>query len=269
MPRTFFLLFLFWNLVSSAAALRLTATIYPLYDLARELAPEEDIRLLLPPGADPHHFEPRWEALRTLRESDLVLAVGYETWLPRSLSPEKKLLLAEGPFKNPHLWLDLARLRNFIERLSARLSLLCPARKGEIESRKRKLLARMARLEALKKELSLCRSRTVLVLGHAALEELLKGTSLKVVSLAGPHPESEVLPGDLSRALTLARRKRLPAVFLLDPAFQRYVPLFRKEGIRVLKINPGLPVWPEDRGLSFLDLLQKDLLTLKNGLCLS
>ena len=254
--------------VSPGLALRITATLYPLYDLAQKMAPPEvEIRLLIPPGADPHHFEPRLEALKALRRSDLVLAVGYEPWLPRNLPRKRLLLLAEGPLKNPHAWLDLERVQSFVERLARRLAVLCPERTAEIEIRKRGLLAQIQRLEGLKRGLSTCHTHTVLVLGHAALGELLKGTSLQVVSLAGPHPESEVLPGKLSQALALVRRQGLSTVFLLDPGFERYAPFFQREGARVLRVNPGLPFWPGEKGLSFLDLLRKDLLTLKKGLC--
>ena len=45
---------------SAPARGRAAATVFPLYDLARRVAGDRlEIRLILAPGLDPHHYEPR------------------------------------------------------------------------------------------------------------------------------------------------------------------------------------------------------------------
>jgi ABC-type Zn uptake system ZnuABC Zn-binding protein ZnuA len=53
-------------------------TIYPLYDIVRNIAPEEiDVVLLLPPGASPHTFEPSPSTIQELERSKAMFAIGH------------------------------------------------------------------------------------------------------------------------------------------------------------------------------------------------
>lgn len=54
------------------------ATIFPIYDIAREIAGEEmEVVLLLPPGTSPHTFDPNPSLLRELDGARAVFGVGY------------------------------------------------------------------------------------------------------------------------------------------------------------------------------------------------
>lgn len=60
--------------------LLVVATIFPPYDFSREIAGGmADITMLLPPGAEVHHYEPTPHDLITLRNCDLFLYVGGES----------------------------------------------------------------------------------------------------------------------------------------------------------------------------------------------
>ncbi len=256
--------------VSSTRALTITATTFPLYEIAQRIAPEEKVYLLIPAGIDPHHFEPGYRDFQRLFQSDLILAVGPEPWLKKNPPlVQKTLFLSEREvLEDPHLWLDLHKLRLFVERLSRALADLEPFRASSYAQRAATILAEIKTIQEALKGLSNCRYRKVVILGHAALGAFLKEAGLSQVALAGPHPESEVSPRKLEEVLKLVKTERLPVVFLLDPEFQKYVPLFRQEaGVRVLTLNPGLPLFREDQGLSFFELLQKDIAHLREGLC--
>lgn len=57
--------------------LRVAASIYPLYDMARAVGGDRvEVNLLLPPGADSHSWEPRVSDMISLRKADVVLLVG-------------------------------------------------------------------------------------------------------------------------------------------------------------------------------------------------
>jgi zinc transport system substrate-binding protein len=58
-------------------------TVFPIYDLVREIAPKGvDVVLLLPPGTSPHTFEPSPSTLKALERSRVLFAVGngLDTW---------------------------------------------------------------------------------------------------------------------------------------------------------------------------------------------
>ncbi len=251
-----------------AKQLEIVATVFPLYELARELAPEANIHLLIPPGRDIHHFEPRYKDFRTLHSADLILAVGVEPWLKGKLSSKALVLTQAREIRDPHVWLDLKRLAKYLETLSRKLCERDSSRCSFYRKREKQL---KGRLESLRKEfrrLRECRFQLVVLLGHASLGYLLREAGLQEVALSGPHPEGEVPPQRLARVLKLVKSQNLPVVFVLEPSFEKYARLFQeKTGVKILPLNPGIPLFPEDQGLSFWELLQKDLDNLRAGLC--
>ena len=57
---------------------KVAATIFPVYDIARQIAGEEfTVELLLPPGASPHTFEPQPSSLVALQHSETLFAIGH------------------------------------------------------------------------------------------------------------------------------------------------------------------------------------------------
>lgn len=59
------------------------ATIFPIYDIAKQVAGDDfEVVLMLPSGASPHTFDPQPSLLRDLRGSQAVFAVGHglDTW---------------------------------------------------------------------------------------------------------------------------------------------------------------------------------------------
>ena len=65
---------------------KVAATIFPLYDIVRNIAGDEvDTVLLLPPGASPHTFDPSPADLRALAGSHTLFAVGHglDNWAMR------------------------------------------------------------------------------------------------------------------------------------------------------------------------------------------
>ncbi|MBX6422863.1 metal ABC transporter solute-binding protein, Zn/Mn family [Thermosulfurimonas sp. F29] len=253
------------------ASTTITATIFPLYEIARIIAPGARIHLLIPPGISPHHFEPSFKDFRWLYESDLILGVGTESWLLKN--PElaaKSLLLSGGrPVENPHLWLDLDLLSQFAENLARRLAQLEPEKAPLYEQNKSLILRNITSLKRELRTLSECsRKREVIIIGHAALQKFLREAGLREIALAGPHPESEVPPEKLKKILTLVREKHIRVAFLLDPVFRKYALIFKNEAdIEILTLNPGLPLFKEDRHLSFFELLHKNIVNLRKGLC--
>lgn len=265
-----FLFLFFWGYIPGVSALSITATVYPLYDVARYVAPQARIHLLVPPGRDVHHFEPGYRDFLQLFQSDLILAVGFEPWLKKHrLLQKKTLFLTRGQkLEDPHLWLDLPRLEDFIHRMVHKLEVLDPKGAPSYRKRAQNLISLLEEIRRELKGLSRCPRRRVVILGHAALTYLLREAGLKPISLAGVHPESEVVPGRLRSVLLLVERRRIPVVFLLDPEFRKYALLFQRQaGVRVLTLNPGIPLCPEDRNLSFPELLRKDIKHLREGLC--
>jgi hypothetical protein len=71
---------------AAAAPFKAAATIFPLYDLVRNVTgPAADVVLLIPPGASPHTFATRPGTLRALANSAVIFAIGHgpDDWVAR------------------------------------------------------------------------------------------------------------------------------------------------------------------------------------------
>jgi len=70
----------------AASKPKVGATIFPLYDIARQVAgPVADVILILPSGASPHTFEPTPSAVRSLAGANALLVIGHglDDWAVR------------------------------------------------------------------------------------------------------------------------------------------------------------------------------------------
>jgi len=131
--------------VAKSPNLRVAVSIFPLYDLVRQVAgPEVDVLCLMPPGANPHTFTPRPSDMARLEGVDLFIAVSpnFDGWAADHLPPStKRLFLADVDDHsdelahehghdhahghggdNPHIWLSLHRAAALTGRIAKGLT---------------------------------------------------------------------------------------------------------------------------------------------------
>ncbi len=68
---------------SDSKRLKIVCTLFPQYDFVRQIVGDRaDVRLLLPPGADSHSYEPTPSDMITVSSADLFIYIGenMETW---------------------------------------------------------------------------------------------------------------------------------------------------------------------------------------------
>jgi len=80
--------------------LNVTVTVFPPYDFVRAVAKDKvNLKLLLPPGAESHSFEPSPKDIITVQNSDIFIYIGGESdaWVSRileSINTDKMKILA-------------------------------------------------------------------------------------------------------------------------------------------------------------------------------
>ncbi|MBN2416717.1 zinc ABC transporter substrate-binding protein [bacterium] len=101
--------------------LRVAVSIFPVYDITRTIAGgAADVDFIVPPGANPHTFEPVPSLVRRIAEADLFIGVHpeFDGWVREFLSPRAtvRYLMDAGHEKddndhsdeaNPHIWLSV------------------------------------------------------------------------------------------------------------------------------------------------------------------
>ncbi len=272
--------FLFFGKISWAGKKPLiVASIFPLAEMAKEVGGEGvKVRLLLPPGADPHSWEPTPRDILVLREAVLLLAVGggLEPWLDDILSglerpPQVLRLIPENSSPgDPHVWLDFLRDAEFCRKFSQRLAELFPQKAAYFLKRGEKVRKRFLKLhEEFAQTLKKCKFRLVPLAGHKAFSAWEKNYGLTFVTLTGPNPEAEPTPKALQNLISLVRKNGLKAVYYDEPRARRFAALVAREtGAQIYYLTPGASPTREElsAGLSFLDLMRRNLRHLRLGL---
>lgn len=119
-----FLTLLSLTFTSSAhAGLKISCSMFPVYDFARQITGSiAEVSLLLKPGTEPHEFEPSPLDVKALNDSDVFIFTGkfMEHWAERIAGTLTDTLIVDAseniPLTNndPHVWLDLSLAQKMI-----------------------------------------------------------------------------------------------------------------------------------------------------------
>lgn len=127
----------------SSDKMKVAATIFPLYDLVREVGGEKvEAVLVLPPGASPHTFEISPQKVKDLEGSQLLFTIGLnlDSWalnlinsvndvrlIDLSTAVELQTLAGdnhEDGDLDPHYWLSPNQAKLLVNEIASQLSLL-------------------------------------------------------------------------------------------------------------------------------------------------
>jgi len=280
---------------------RVLTSVFPLKEFAAAVAGDRgEARLLLPPGAGVHTWQPRAGDLVRLSRCDLFIYIGanLEPWLPdllkglggkpvRTLEASSGLdLLASAPGEHgdeaegrehgghaavdPHVWLDFGLDAIIVDRIRDELSALDPGGKDVYAANARVLKARLESLDdRFRSRLEACPQKTIVLAGHAAFGYLARRYGLEQIALYGLSPDSQPTPSGLISVVGIARDRGIKSIFFetaASPDLART--LAREIGARTLVLNPGHNLTREEsrKGLSFFDIMEENLRSLEDGL---
>jgi zinc transport system substrate-binding protein len=206
-------------------------SIYPVADWVREVAGDAvRVVTILPPGANPHTFEPTARTAEEVERASLrvVIGLGLDDWALKLSAPRATtLVLSEGVATvesapdepgeeagpNPHVWMDPVRAAEMVGKLVPALGAVAPAEKAAIEARAQ---AYQVELRALGEELPVaCRrykGRQIVTM-HNAYDYLLGRCGLAparvVTHFAGQEPSAAYL----EELALWARKNQVQVIF--------------------------------------------------------
>jgi zinc transport system substrate-binding protein len=282
-----------------ADRLSVVASVFPLFDFAREVAgPAADVRILLPPGVDPHSWEPRPSDIVELSQANIFLYTSekMEPWagsIARAVKGRgvEIIQIMENPGfsvdderhvskdavdngqhygEDPHFWLDLSLSEQTVEKIGNLLAGRDPGNRGRYLANARTYASKLHKLdEAFITGLNECNSRYLVTGGHAAFGHLTRRYSLEQISVYGLSPDAEPTPRHLARIVNVVKENKIQTIFseeLMNPRMAQV--LSQETGARVRVLNPGANLtaaqWQE--GLTFLEIMDRNLDTLRKGL---
>ena len=276
-------------------------TLYPLYEFARQLAGERmEVQLLLPPGVEPHHFEPTPDDLIRIHRSALFVYIGpfLEPWAERVISGVDRqkvrvVAAAEGipllaapahggdghgaahkhahaTHHDPHVWLDFAADQAMVANLLAAFVAVDPAGEQQYRQRSAQLVQQLAALDQRYRDgLADCQSRVLLHAGHAAFGYLTHRYGLTYQAASGVTAELEATPRRMAELVRQVRQYKVQAVFVEQLDSPRLAQTLASEtGATVRRLHGAHNVGPDERqrGVSFIGLMDENLKQLQAGL---
>lgn len=290
--------------VKPAVGLQVVTTLFPLYDFARTIGGDKaQVTMLLPPGVEPHTFEPRPEDMIRINRAGLFIYTSkyMEPWAEKIITginsksvrvvnagervtymvgagggghdPEERgepERLHDHTGMDPHIWLDFANASLMVDTI---LDGFIAADPGNGDVYRQNAATLKSRLTALdqryRKSLSSCSSRKLLHGGHYTFGYLARRYNLDYHALSGissdAEPSAERMAA-LVREIKSSGAKYLFAEELLSPRLTET--LAEEAGVGVLMLHGAHNLSRDDqaRNVTFFDLMERNLIQLQKGL---
>ncbi|RNC69202.1 MAG: zinc-binding protein [Desulfuromonadales bacterium] len=231
--------------------LKVVATLFPLYDFARNVAGDRaEVTLLLPPGMEAHSFEPKPADIVRISKADLFLYTNraMEPWAEELVkgvdaknlvvvdtSRGARLLkardedehghggekggVAEGNHHDeggidPHIWLDFVNARTMVDTIAAAFAAQDPANRDAYLANAAAYKAKLAALDdRYRAGLATCAKRVFLHGGHFAFGYLAQRYGLRYESALAVSADAEPTPRKLAGLVRQMKAEGLRVVY--------------------------------------------------------
>lgn len=279
--------------------LSIVASIAPVADFIRQVGGERvEITLLLPPGADPHTFEPTPKLQFALAKAGIFIKIGggIELWADRIVAGAgkkslKTVSLIEGlklipynrekqrykPYSgdnhitnlregrgDPHVWLDPIIVVSMVKRIAEAMSDMDPAGAPQYFKRAKAYAEELWRLdEEIKARVSKFSTRDFITF-HNSWNYFARRYGLHLAGVIEEAPGREPGPRKLAEIIRKIKDLKTKVLFAEPQLSQRIARAVAAEsGARILILDPlgGLP----GRG-SYLEMMRYNISIMEKGM---
>jgi zinc transport system substrate-binding protein len=277
-------------------------TIYPLEYVTKRIGGEHvEVINIVPPGVEPHDFEPTPKNMVALTGADLFIynGSGLELWVEKAVENLDQnqtqvvntteglqmLQAAEheeehegehaeehghehGEF-DPHVWLDPTLLKEQAQKVKQALVEKDQAHAADYEKNFAQLASDLDQLDQEFKEMVAQASRKEFMVSHSAFYYLADQYGLEQVAISGVNPADEPSPAELKELVEHVKERQLPYVLFETLVSPKVAEVIAKEaGVKTATLNPLEGLTPEDvqAGKDYLSIMRENLATLREAL---
>ncbi|MEN6383876.1 MAG: zinc ABC transporter substrate-binding protein [Phycisphaerales bacterium] len=291
------------NLHTSDGKITVVTTLFPLYDFAKHIGGEKvDVSLLLPPGVEPHSFEPTPGDIARIHKANVFVFTGefMEPWAHEIISgiDNKNILIVDASTNvnlipaaqlhehgesekhenhpheltqmDPHIWLDFDNDKIIIDNITSAL-IKSDSENSEYYQHNADTLKKEidALDKAYKDQLGNCITRTIVFGGHYAFGYMANKYNLNYLAAQGLSPDSEPTAQDLIDLVKQIRNDNIHYIFFEELTSPKIAETLANEtNTKMLLLNAGHNVSRADleNNVSFISIMRKNLENLKIGL---
>ena len=273
--------------------IKIITTLFPLYDMAKFIgADKAEVSLLLPPGVEAHSFEPKPSDIVKINNADIFVYTGkfMEPWaedIMKSIT-NKNLIVIDaskgtkmipGVFRDPdkpagsldpHIWLDFDNAEIIVKNIVHAFEAKDTAHKSFYKQRADDYSIRLGELDtAFKTTLAVCKDKEIIYGGHYAFGYLAHRYGLKYLAAQGVSPDAEPTAHDLAKLVEQIRKDNIKYIFYEELTSPKIAETIAQEtNAEMLLLNAAHNVTRDqfEQGITFFDILKRDLHNLKVGL---
>ncbi|HET6516017.1 MAG TPA: zinc ABC transporter substrate-binding protein [Thermodesulfovibrionales bacterium] len=273
--------------------IKVVTTLFPLYDMAKHIgADKAEVSLLLPPGVEPHSFEPKPGDILKINEAAIFVYTGkfMEPWAVGIIKgvANKNLVVVDasegakmiaGVFHDkdepvglpdPHIWLDFDNGRIMARNIARAFQTGDSAHSDFYEKNADEYDRKLTELDtSYRNTLLTCKKKEIIYAGHYAFGYLANRYGLKYTAAQGVSPDAEPTAKDLVKLINQIKKNNIRYVFYEELTSPKIAETLADEtGAKMLLLNAAHNLTKDqlEQGVSFFDVLSRDLDNLKIGL---
>ncbi|MCL1823094.1 MAG: metal ABC transporter substrate-binding protein [Oscillospiraceae bacterium] len=270
--------------------IHIIATVFPVYDFARNIAGDRaEVSMLLPPSSDSHHYDPSPRDIIRIQECDIFLYIGgaSDEWTEQVFSDSDNLTavklfdsvtLAEqehshgaNDLYDEHIWTSP---RNAVLMTRAILAALCAADSGNAEFYEENAENYIKELEVLDRLftdiISEAKRDTVIFADRFPFRYFCEAYMLtSFAAFPGCSEESEPSAQTMAFLIEKIRNENIPVVFYGELSDKKTAAsISRETGAETLLLHSCHTVSQSemDSGISYVELMKQNAENLKRAL---
>ncbi len=282
------------------AKLKVVVSVYPVYEFARQVGGDKlDLALLVPPGAEPHDWEPSAKEIIAIKTAKLFLhhGAGLEN-LAKILTPEtlgatQAVAVSSGipaldldaaedadhkhgghadkghAHTDAHMWLDPLNAQKEVDAVAAALAAADPPNADYYRQNAANYNSKLAALDQEYKTALAGLPRRDIVTSHAAFGYLAARYGLRQLPIMGLAPDSEPTPEKMAAIVRFCREHNVKYIFFETIVSPRLAETIAREtGAGLLVLNPFESLTADEikQGKDYLSVMRDNLANLKKAL---
>jgi len=257
--------------------LRVSVTIYPVYDIVKNIGGDKiSLNQIIPFGREPHSFEPTPKDVMKISNSQLFIYTGthLDEWAVGltnfSKDSDKFLKLSESVKivnGDPHFWLSIKNMEIVAKKIAERVEKLDPKNRNYYQTNLENYLKRLEKLHNdFKSELSRCEKDSIII-NHDAFKYLARDYNFKTYAVMGLSPDDKPSAKALAEIVDIVKSNSISTLFFEELASSSVMDTIAKEtGVKVSSLSPLGNVPPEKVDIGYIDLMEEMLNKLKEAL---
>ncbi|MFD2370184.1 metal ABC transporter substrate-binding protein [Brevibacillus sp. GCM10020057] len=288
---------------NTASRPQVYTTIYPLEYAAKRIGGDYvEVTNLIPPGVEPHDYEPTAKDMVALSKADVFAynGSGLELWVDKAVESMDKnktavvnategmdlLQAAEGEHEgeaegkteehehdhgglDPHVWLDPSKLKEEAAKIKDALVQKDKAHAADYEKNFQQLSADLDQLDKEFKDMVAAASKKEFMVSHAAFGYLAHRYGLQQVPISGVNPADEPSPSELKQLVEHVKEHQISYILFETLVSPKVAEVIAKEaGVQTATLNPleGLTEDDVKAGRDYLSIMRDNAKTLRAAL---